>query len=206
MDAFDRLIEVAKTLNSPGGCPWDIKQTFHSLQKYVIEEGHELVEAVDGGDDKHVLEELGDLFYVVIFYAMVAEREGRFTLDEIIDHEREKLIRRHPHVFGKEEVKEADEVLKVWERVKSEEKKERRTLLEGIPKGLDLIMRAQKVLEKIKRHNLDHFLEPAEDDVTEDAIGKRLLEIVYLAASRDIDAMGALRRELSSVEKRMENL
>ena len=103
MKAFDELLDVARTLNGEKGCPWDIKQTFFSLQPYVIEEAHELVEAVDRGDDQEIVEELGDLLYTVVFYAKVAEREKRFTMEDILNCEKEKLIRRHPHVFGEVE-------------------------------------------------------------------------------------------------------
>ena len=202
MKSFDQLMEVARTLNAPGGCPWDVKQTFKSLKKYILEEAHELVEAIDNDDNDHILEELGDLFYVVIFYAMVAEREKRFKMEEIIDHEREKLIRRHPHVFGEEKVSDAEEVLAVWEKVKAEEKKQRKSLLDGIPKTLDLVMRAQKVLEKVKFHDLDHFLEPAGDEMGEGHIGKKLIEMVYIGASHGIDVASALRNELRVIEKK----
>ena len=100
MEAFDKLLDVAKTLNGPDGCPWDHTQTFESLKKYVLEEAHEVMEAVDEKDNAHLIEELGDLLYTVVFYAMIAEKESLFTIDEIINHVKDKLVRRHPHVFG----------------------------------------------------------------------------------------------------------
>ena len=100
MKQFDELISVAEKLLSPEGCPWDLKQTFTTLQPYVLEEAHEVIEAVDLNDDSKILEELGDLLYVIVFYGKLGEKQGRFSLKDIIDTIKEKLIRRHPHIYG----------------------------------------------------------------------------------------------------------
>src|SRR3989339_1148864 len=120
MKQFDELWDVATRLNSSEGCPWDLKQTFISLQPYVLEEAHEVVEAVDRGMDKEIVEELGDLLYTVLFYAKVAEKEGRFSIEEILKTVKEKLIRRHPHVFENLKVETEEEVVRNWEKIKKE--------------------------------------------------------------------------------------
>src|SRR5579863_8504265 len=99
MEQFDSLLRVAERLLGPNGCPWDQTQTFASLQPYVLEQAHEVIEAVDLDNDKKILEELGDLLYTVIFYAKLAEKTGRFSLEEILVSIRDKLVRRHPHIF-----------------------------------------------------------------------------------------------------------
>ncbi len=204
MEAFKKLIEIARKLNSPGGCPWDLKQTFKTLQPFIVEESHELLEAVDKEDDAETVEELADLLYVVIFYCMVAEREGRFTLDEVCNYESEKLVRRHPHVFGETVTEDPDEISRQWEKIKKEEKgkKERESVLDGIPKGLDLLARGQKVISKICRHDLDHLLQEKElDEVTEEGIGENLVRLVYLGHKHGFDVAGSMRRALQGYEK-----
>lgn len=204
MKEFDALIEVATRLNGPGGCPWDLKQTFFSLQPYVIEEAHEVIEAVDSNDNEKILEELGDLLYTIIFYGKVAEKENRFTIAEILDCVREKLIRRHPHIFGDVQVEHADEVVQNWEKIKKEEKgiKERKSALDGIPKNLPLLVRTQKALKKIRRANSDMLAPKTSEQDSEEEIGLRLLEAVLAAEDSEIDAESALRRAFQNLEER----
>ena len=140
MKEFDDLIAVAEKLLSPEGCPWDHKQTFLSLQPYVLEEAHEVIEAVDSGEDEQIVEELGDLLYTVIFYGKLAEKEGRFATVDIIKAVKEKLIRRHPHVFGEVKVEHVDEIAQNWERIKKEEKQSRKKEPGGIPPTLPLLV------------------------------------------------------------------
>ena len=143
MKNFDELLEVASILNGPGGCAWDQKQTFQTLQQYVLEEAHEVLEAVDHDDDHKIVEELGDLLYTIVFYAKVAQRTGRFTMEEIIDGVKEKLVRRHPHVFGDLKIETEEELEKNWDRIKSQEegKKMRSHPLEGVPSTMPVIAR-----------------------------------------------------------------
>lgn len=203
MKNFKELITVAKKLNDPEtGCPWDIKQTFSSLQKFILEESFELVEAVDSENDKEILEELGDVLYVVIFYCMVAMRENRFTLDEVLQAQKEKLVRRHPHVFGDKKVKSADEVNAIWQEVKKEEKPERQSIFEGIPKSLHALARAQKMLSKLIDHEYE-VLEKIQGE--ENDLGRKLLHLVYQAEQEGLDAEKSLREALKMIEKRMSN-
>ncbi|MEX0961643.1 MAG: MazG family protein [Simkaniaceae bacterium] len=201
MKEFDELIEVADKLNSPNGCPWDIKQTFQTLQPYVLEEAYELLEALDENSDEMIIEELGDLFYHVIFFSMVAQREGRFQLKEVIRLEKEKLIRRHPHVFSEEKAESIEEVYRVWEEIKAIEKKERKSLLDGIPKTADIFHKAQKILEKIHRHELDYLLkDEKQTDELEDQIAEGLTKYLFLAATHKIDSERVLRKKVKELE------
>lgn len=195
MTAFKELLEVSEILNSPNGCAWDNKQTFLTLQPCVIEEAHELIEAVDEDEDQKIIEELGDLFYIVIFYCKVAAKQGRFSLDDVIQKEKEKLIRRHPHIFGDVQVKDAEEVVKNWERIKKEEKNhsDRKSALDGIPKTLSLLIKAQKVMKRLKRADF-----PVELDSQD--IGDQFLALIKKAEEQDVDAESALRRALQKQE------
>jgi uncharacterized protein YabN with tetrapyrrole methylase and pyrophosphatase domain len=202
MDQFDSLLRVAEILLGPGGCPWDQQQTFASLQPYVLEEAHEVIEAVDADDDRKMVEELGDLLYTVVFYGKLAEKMGRFSLLDIVRAIEEKLIRRHPHVFGELKVEGADEVLKNWERIKLEEKGDRqpKSVLDGIPPTLPLVTRAQKILKRMQR--ADSPLAPKQSSSTpsEEEVGDELLAWILRAENNGIDAESALRRSLSRIE------
>ncbi len=197
MKEFDELLQVATTLIGPGGCPWDAKQTFFSLQPYVLEEAHELVEAVDGQDDEEIVEELGDLLYTVIFYCKLAEKENRFTVKEVIEALREKLVRRHPHVFACLAVKDEEEVVQNWERIKKEEKgkKERKSKLEGIPDQLPSLAKGQKMHKVFTRAG---FLADIEAKTEEEKISRALWDLIQRAEEGQIDIEGAFRRQLSA--------
>jgi MazG family protein len=202
MDQFDSLLRVADKLLGPNGCPWDIKQTFTSLQPYVLEEAHEVIEAVDANDDRKIVEELGDLLYTIVFYGKLAEKTGRFSLLEIVSAIEEKLIRRHPHVFGEVKVEGTDEVVKNWEKIKAQEKGEEKpkSVLDGIPPTLPLITRAQKILKRIQRTGSP--LAPKEpSSSSEEELGNQLLALILQAENSGIDAESALRRSLSRTEE-----
>lgn len=145
--SLDPLVEVMDRLLSPGGCPWDCQQTHQSLKKYLIEETYEVIDALDEGNMHKLCEELGDLLLQVIFHAALAEREREFTLPQVIAGITEKLIRRHPHVFGETRVNGASEVLRNWEAIKQEEG-EWKSLLAGVPRHLPALQMAQKVQAK----------------------------------------------------------
>lgn len=201
MKAFDELLEVARRLNGKDGCPWDIKQTFFSLQPYVIEEAHELIEAVDGGNNQDILEELGDLLYTVVFYAKVAEREKLFTMEEILDCVKEKLIRRHPHIFGDVKADTSEEVVKNWDEIKKAEsgKTHRKTPLDGIPDNLPLLSKAQKMLQVFKKEGFVNLKEVEEKKETE--IADAFFSLLKTAERSGIDLESALRRKVSEEKK-----
>lgn len=120
--SFDDLIEIIAQLRGPGGCPWDIKQTHESLKECLTEESGEVIQAIDNKDDANLCEELGDLLLQVIMHAQIASEDGRFTISDVIQGVSEKMIRRHPHVFGDEKVSNADESLNLWNEIKKREK------------------------------------------------------------------------------------
>ena len=119
---FDDFKEIIAALRAPGGCPWDIKQTHESLKECLVEESQEVLDAIDNKDDENLCEELGDLLLQVVMHARIAEEGNRFTMDDVIQGVAEKMIRRHPHVFGDEKVSNASESLNLWEEIKKKEK------------------------------------------------------------------------------------
>lgn len=149
---FDDLLMVMELLRSPGGCPWDIEQDHHSIRNDFIEETYEVVEAIDKDDPVHLREELGDVLLQVVFHARIEEEEGRFNAQDVANDICEKMIYRHPHVFGEVQVKDSQQVLSNWEKLKGVEKKaERVTMtdqLRAIPSMEPALMRAQKVGKK----------------------------------------------------------
>ena len=156
---IDRLVEVMRILRGPGGCPWDHKQTLETLKEHLVEESHEVLDAIDSGDRDKLREELGDLLLQVVFQAQIAREEGAFTFDDVATVITEKLIRRHPHVFGDLQVSGADEVLKNWEAIKKAEKKAEgdapRATLAGIPKSLPALHKAALVQKRVARVGFD---------------------------------------------------
>jgi uncharacterized protein YabN with tetrapyrrole methylase and pyrophosphatase domain len=204
MKEFNELIEVAEKLLGVKGCPWDQKQTFLSLQPYVLEEAHELIEAVDGGEDEQIIEELGDLLYTVIFYGKLAEKEGRFKLEDVIKTVKEKLVRRHPHVFENVQVNNADDVVNNWEHIKQQEKGalKRKSRLDGIPATLPSLARAQKIVQRMVRAQapMNKELFSSKTEVAEEEVGKAILQKVAEAEECGIDSESALRRVLAQYE------
>src|SRR2546423_2106152 len=141
---FEKLVALQKRLRAPNGCPWDREQTHSTLRTYLIEESYEVLDALESGDDGKFAEEMGDLLLQIVFHSQIAAEEGRFTISDVIREVHEKMVRRHPHVFGSKRAKDAAEVLKNWEQIKARERRdkdaERRpqteSLLEGVPRGL----------------------------------------------------------------------
>ena len=154
MSQFERLVEIMDRLRRLDGCPWDQTQTHHTLKPYLIEEAYEVLDAVDAGDDHGLKEELGDVLLQIVFHAQIAREEGRFTADDVAAAISEKLIRRHPHVFGDAVVDSAGQVVQNWEAIKSQEKQERGqedSVLNGVPRHLPALFRARRVQEKAAR-------------------------------------------------------
>src|SRR5216110_3939177 len=145
-------------LRSPGGCPWDREQDHMTLRFHAIEEVYELIDAIESGDDLEMLEELGDLLLQVVFHCQLARERGAFDFDQVARHITDKLVRRHPHVFGNVKVKSVDQVWANWEKIKHAEKHgtqhARPSALDGIPKHLPALLRAEKLVKKARRANL----------------------------------------------------
>jgi tetrapyrrole methylase family protein / MazG family protein len=194
MEQFDALLHVAEKLLGPNGCAWDLKQTFQSLQPYVLEEAHEVIEAVDLDDDQKIVEELGDLLYNIVFYAKLGEKTGRFTMQQIVSTIKEKLIRRHPHIFGDVKVENVDDIVSNWEKIKKQEKSGK-SKVDEMPPTLPGLVRGQKILKRVKK--LGFELEEKQEKLTEEEIGDRLLSLLTLANQNEVDAESALRRALN---------
>ncbi|MDF2870238.1 MAG: hypothetical protein K0R05_1813 [Anaerocolumna sp.] len=147
---FDEFMDIIRYLRSDKGCPWDRKQTHESLERYMLEEAYESVEAIRNDDLENLCEELGDVLLQIALHASIAEENGEFTIEDIITAESEKMIRRHPHVFVKEEDIDAVQVVKNWDEIKKEEKNQKSTadILLDIPKALPALVRAEKAIKK----------------------------------------------------------
>src|SRR5215831_1871334 len=160
---FEKLVDIMTTLRGPNGCPWDKEQDFNSLKPMLVEEVYEVLEAVENNDFDGLSEELGDLLLHVLFNAQLAKEAGRFDVDTVIDQISDKLVRRHPHVFGDESASTPEEVIKNWEAIKAQEKAqklkdrtpEQRSLLEGIPSKLPAIHEAHQISSRAARVGFD---------------------------------------------------
>lgn len=196
---LDALIAVMARLRGEDGCAWDREQTHESLLKYLIEESHEFIDAVESGDRSHMIEELGDVLYQVLFHADLgaADPDHPFTIDDVARVAREKMVGRHPHVFGDVTADTADEVVANWEKWKAAEKPERESKFEGLPKGLPALALADKVIGK-----LDDAPTPSNlinESTTEADLGDLLVAIVSAARANGIDAETALRKAVRRV-------
>jgi tetrapyrrole methylase family protein/MazG family protein len=160
-DKFVELLRIMERLRGERGCPWDLKQTHESLVKYLIEESYEFSEAVAAKDDESMAEELGDVMLQIVFHAQIASEEKRFTISDVLDKICAKMRRRHPHVFGDATAETAEDVLRRWESDKQNEKEDRKSILEGIPKTLPALMRAQRMQDRAAYVGFDweHFEE-----------------------------------------------
>src|SRR6266566_3302600 len=154
--SFDELVQLMTTLRGPNGCPWDRKQTLPSLKPFIVEESYEVVDAIDRGDRAALAEELGDFLLQAVFVAEIARAEGSFDIYDVITAIHDKLVRRHPHVFGEVEAKDAEQVLVNWEKLKNEERKaENKSVLSGVPAALPALLKASRLTEKAARVGFD---------------------------------------------------
>ena len=164
---FQRLVEIMKKLRSEDGCPWDKKQDHASMRQYLLEEAFEVLEALDNEDDKELCLELGDLLLQVVFHAQIASETGRFDIWDVANGINEKLIRRHPHIFGDITVANADEVLVNWEKIKMQEGK--KSVIDGVPKALPALLRAFRIQKKASHIGFDwNKIEPVWEKVNEE--------------------------------------
>ena len=215
------LVKVMARLRGPGGCPWDREQTHQTLAHPLLEETHELLEAIDSGDSDAIRDELGDLLLQVVFHAEMASEDGRWDVDDVARRLTEKLIHRHPHVFADVEVSGAEEVLTNWEKLKAEEGSgSRRGVEDGIPATLPALARADKVQRRAAGWGVEWpsseaavaalreevgALSPASDDA-EREIGEVLFATVAAARKLGVDAESALRRTTRGFAERYERL
>ncbi len=230
MREFEELISIVKRLRSKKGCPWDRAQTHKSLRPFAIEEAYELVNAIDEGDPDEIKQELGDLLLQVMLHSRIAEEKGRFTLKDVVRSISEKMVRRHPHVFGTKSARNTDEVWKNWEEIKKTERSAGR-LLDSIPKALPALYRAEKTQKKAARvgfdwDNVAGAWEKVEEELGEifeliapvkgtkkklaqsvkgrlrEEIGDLLFAVVNVARKMDIDSEDALHEATKKFTRR----
>ncbi len=192
MKEFDKTIEILERLLGPNGCPWDQEQTLLSLRKSVLEEVYEVIDAINHEEDHKIAEELGDLFFNAVFLCKMGEKEKRFTLEESLRLLNEKLIRRHPHVFGSAKAETSEEVLVQWEKIKTAERGAPKSKMDGIPKALPALARVQEMCKKMKKVNY-----PMQGNIpfsfeTENELGEKLFAVAQAAFTKGIDAEQAL--------------
>ncbi|MGV3771918.1 MAG: nucleoside triphosphate pyrophosphohydrolase [Verrucomicrobiales bacterium] len=201
--AIDDLLSVMARLRSDTGCPWDREQDHMTLRFHAVEEVYELMDAIESGDDHEMLEELGDLLLQVVFHCQMATERGAFTFEQVARQISDKLIRRHPHVFGNADAKTVDAVWAQWEQIKKAEKKgtkhERPSVLDGIPKHLPALLRAEKFVKKAKKGAL--LEEKAKGPSRKEELGAELFQLAAYAQSKGWSAEELLRKEIQKREK-----
>jgi len=215
-ELFERLVEVVEKLRAPGGCPWDREQTHKSLRPYLIEEVYEVVDSIDNSDYFSMREELGDVLLHILFHSDIERESDRFDICDVIQTLTEKLIRRHPHVFGDVKVANSDEVLHNWENIKLRERQKKSgnaSLLDGIPKSMSALLIAQRMQEKASRIGFDwdniadvwgkveeeigelkELLDSGDENRIEDELGDILFALSNLARFLKTNSEMALRR------------
>jgi len=225
-NGFTRLVEIMRRLRAPGGCPWDAEQSHESLKRYLLEECYEVIEAIDKNDPEHLKEELGDLMLQPVFHAAIAEEKGEFTIDGVLEAICAKLVLRHPHVFGDQVIRTADEQVENWERIKREEKgEERRSALAGVPPHLPALLKAQKITEKAARvgfdwehvdqvfakvleelHEFEETMADGDEARMEAELGDLLFAIVNLGRFLSLNPEEALRKTIERFSRRFAHI
>lgn len=202
--AISQLLDVMARLRSPGGCPWDREQDHMSLRWHAVEEVYELIDAIEARDDHELEEELGDLLLQVVFHCQLASERGAFDFENVTRHITDKLIRRHPHVFGDLKVKDVDQVWANWEKIKRAEKhgttRARPSALDGIPKHLPALLRAEKLIKKARRAKLVPTTRP-QGKLTRTVLRKTLFELAQYAQTKGWSAEALLRQETAYQER-----
>jgi tetrapyrrole methylase family protein / MazG family protein len=223
MKEFDRLVGIFERLRAPGGCPWDAEQDHKSIARCAIEEAYELVDAIDADDVPHLREELGDLLLQVVFHSIIARDLGEFTITDVINDLADKLIYRHPHVYGTGTAADSGEVIRNWDRLKAKEegKAHRQSILDGIPEALPALLTARKIQSVVSRvgfdwedpegvlgkireetEELSEALQGGEQGEIESELGDLLFSVVNLARFLKVDPEAALRKTNLKFRKR----
>ncbi|GFE61015.1 nucleoside triphosphate pyrophosphohydrolase [Geobacter sp. AOG2] len=221
---FDELLNIMRRLRGPGGCPWDAEQTHESLTRYLLEETYEVIEAIDAKSPEHLKEELGDLLLQPVFHAAIAEEAGEFDMADVIQTLCDKLVRRHPHVFGDLQIKDSNSQIENWERIKKAEKgEERLSALSGVPPHLPALLKAQKITEKASRvgfdwehadqvfakvmeelHEFEEAWEGGNETRMEDELGDLLFAIVNMGRFLSLNPEEALRKTINRFQLRFQ--
>jgi len=198
-----QLLDVMARLRAPDGCPWDKEQDHMTLRQHAVEEVYELVDAIEAGDDHEMAEELGDLLLQVVFHCQLARERGVFDFDRVTQTLVDKLVRRHPHVFGDVKVKDVDQVWANWEQIKKSEKAgtkhERPSALDGIPKHLPALLRAEKLVKKARKSGL--MDKPAKVRINKGAVARQLFDLTAAAQAAGVSAEALLRAESQRRER-----
>lgn len=222
---LEELIDVVAKLRAPDGCPWDREQTHTSLRPNMLEEAYEAVDAIDENDMAHLREEIGDVLLQVLLHSQIASESNEFTLDDVAKELKEKLIHRHPHVFGAAKINNADDVLKTWDKLKSEEKTERKSAMDGLSRSQAALISAQKISKRAVKtgfewpneeslyncvmSEIEEFKEAEiekDKNHMEEEMGDILFAIVNLARWNKIDAEQALLKANKKFEKRFRKM
>jgi MazG family protein len=225
---FEALLSLMDRLRAEGGCPWDREQSRASLKPYLIEEAYEALEALDANETGHIVEELGDVLFQVVFHCQIAREQGEFTMADVLQAVLQKMTRRHPHVFGNSEVANSGEALRQWEQIKRTEAGAEgipRSALDGVPKSLPSLLRAQRLQVKAGRVGFDwptwrdawskvreEMAEADEAMVAGDAdrvkaeLGDLLFSLVNVARLLEIDAEGSLRQAADTFTRRFKEV
>ena len=202
--AINDLLAVMARLRSPKGCPWDREQDHQTLRFHAVEEVYELLDAIEAGDDHEMAEELGDLLLQVVFHCQLAGERGAFDFEQVARTITEKLIRRHPHVFGDVKVKNVDQVWANWEQIKRAEKQgtkhERPSALDGIPKHLPALLRAEKLVKKARKARLLAGSKTARK-ISKTELAQQLFGLAEAAQARGWSAEELLRSETKRRER-----
>lgn len=227
---MQRFVQIVAKLRAPGGCPWDREQTHASLKSYLLEEAHEVLEAIDENSPEHLKEELGDLLLQIVLHAQIAADDQKFTIEDIARDISDKMIRRHPHVFGDANVTDSETVLKNWDEIKLKEKQALNkpvatNLLDDIPKALPALFEAHKLSKKAAKQGFDwdkaddvyakineeiseiqSARQSGHNDAIEEECGDLLFAVVNLCRKLDVNAELALKRSNMKFRTRFANM
>ncbi len=226
-ESFRKLIEIVDTLMGENGCPWDNVQTRESLKPYLVEETYEVLEALDTNDPDQIKDELGDLLYQILFHSKISSKNNEFDIKDVLDNLKEKMVRRHPHVFKEGQINTPDQVIERWEEIKKEEKTHSNhpSILDSVPKQLPSLLKAQKLQKKAAKEGFDWdeisdvfdkldeeiaefksaVLEGKDTDIQSE-LGDILFVLVNIAKFKKIDAEEALRSTNNKFIKRFQHI
>lgn len=226
-ESFRKLIEIVDTLMGENGCPWDNVQTRESLKPYLVEETYEVLEALDTNDPDQIKDELGDLLYQILFHSKISSKSNEFDIKDVLDNLKEKMVRRHPHVFKEGQINTPDQVIERWEEIKKEEKTHSNhpSILDSVPKQLPSLLKAQKLQKKAAKEGFDWdkisdvfdkldeeiaefksaVLEGKDTDIQSE-LGDILFVLVNIAKFKKIDAEEALRSTNNKFIKRFQHI
>ena len=223
---FDQLVQLMTTLRGAQGCPWDRKQTLSTLKPFVIEESYEVIDAIDRNDRAALAEELGDFLLQAVFIAEITREEGSFDIYDAVTAIHDKLVRRHPHVFGDVKADDAEQVLVNWEKLKNEERKaENKSVLAGVPQSLPALLRASRLTEKAARVGFDwrrtedvfakleeeigelhEAIESGDESKVHDEVGDLLFTLANIARKLNVNAEEALQSTNRKFTRRFESM